>query len=85
MDLATDWRANATRSTYMSNVNTTKNLAGSLRNHNGGVIAIIIFLLALIGAWHMYQSNIQGHVKNNLKAITNYYEHGIKKIIPSGK
>jgi uncharacterized membrane protein YqjE len=69
----------------MNNVNTTKNLAGPLRNHNGGVIAIIMVLLALIGAWYLYQSYTQGHVKSNLKSITNDYEHGIKKIIPSGK
>ena len=69
----------------MNSVNTTKNLARPLRNQNGGVIFIIIFLLALIGAWYLYHSYTQGHVKSNLKSITNDYEHGIKKIIPSGK
>ena len=69
----------------MNSVNTTKNLAGPLRNHHGGVIAIIMFFLALIGAWYLYQSYTRGHVKSNLKSITNDYEHGIKKIIPSGK
>jgi hypothetical protein len=69
----------------MNSVNTTKNLAGSLRNQRGGVIFIIIILLALIGAWYLYQSYTRGQVKSNLKSITNDYEHGIKKIIPSGK
>jgi len=69
----------------MNSVNTTKNLAGPLRNQNGGVIGIIVIILALIGAWYMYQSYTQGQVKSNLKSITNDYEHGIKKIIPSGK
>jgi hypothetical protein len=69
----------------MNSVNTTKNLAGPLRNQHGGVIGIIIFILALIGAWYMYQSYTRGQAKTNLKSITNDYEHGIKKIIPSGK
>jgi len=69
----------------MNSVDTTKKLAGPLRNQNGGVIVIIVFLLALIGAWYLYQSYTGGHVKSNLKSITNDYEHGIKKIIPSGK
>ena len=69
----------------MNSVDTTKNPAGPLRNHNGGVIVIIMFLLALVGAWYLYQSYTRGQVKSNLKSITNDYEHGIKKIIPSGK
>jgi hypothetical protein len=64
---------------------TATNPAGPLRNRHGGVIGIIVLLLALIGAWYMYQSYTGGHVKSNLKSITNDYEHGIKKIIPSGK
>jgi len=63
----------------------TKNPAGPLHNQRGGVIGIIIFLLALVGAWYMYQSYSRGQVKSNLKSITSDYEHGIKKIIPSGK
>jgi len=62
-----------------------KKLPCPLQNRRGGVIGIIMFLLALIGAWYMYQSYTGGHVKSNLKSITNDYEHGIKKIIPSGK
>jgi hypothetical protein len=69
----------------MSSVTTTKNLAGPLRNQQGGVIGIIMLLLALVGAWYLYQSYTRGHVKSNLKSITSDYEHGIKKIIPSGK
>jgi len=69
----------------MNSVNNTKILAGPLRNQHGGVIVVIVFLLALIGAWYMYQSYTRGQVKSNLKSITNDYEHGIKKIIPSGK
>ena len=69
----------------MNSVNKTKNPAGPLRNQQGGVIFIIVIILALIGAWYMYQSYTRGHVKSNLKSITNDYEHGIKKIIPSGK
>jgi hypothetical protein len=67
----------------MNSNNTTKNLAGPLRNQQGGVIGIIIILLALVGAWYMYQSYKRGQVKSNLKSITNDYEHGIKKMIPS--
>jgi hypothetical protein len=69
----------------MNSGNTAGNPAGLLRNQRGGVIGIIIFLLALIGAWYMYQSYTRGQVKSNLKSITNDYEHGIKKVIPSGK
>ena len=69
----------------MNSVKTTKNLTGPLRNQHGGVIGIIIFLLALVGAWYVYQSYTRGQVKSNLKSITNDYEHGIKKIIPSNK
>ena len=77
--------AHQSRSTSMNSVTTTKNLAALLRNQHGGVIGIILLLLALIGAWYLYQSYIGGHVKGNLKSITNDYEHGIKKIIPPGK
>ena len=69
----------------MISVNKSKNLAGPLRNQRGGVIVVIMFFLALVGAWYMYQSYTRGQVKSNLKSITNDYEHGIKKIIPSGK
>ena len=69
----------------MNSVSTTKHRAGPLRNQHGGVVGIIIFLLALIGAWYMYQSYNQGQVKSNLKSITHDYEHGIRKIIPAGK
>lgn len=69
----------------MNSVNTTKDLAGPLRNQHGGAIGIILFLLALVGAWYLYQSYTRGQVKSNLKSITNDYGHGIKKIIPSGK
>ena len=69
----------------MSSDTTSKNLAGPMRNQHGGVIGIIIILLALIGAWYLYQSYTRGHVKGNLKSITNDYEHGIKNIIPSDK
>lgn len=69
----------------MNSVKKTKNLAGPLRNQRGGVIGIIVILLALIGAWYMYQSYSRGQVKSNLKSITSDYEHGIKKIIPAGK
>jgi hypothetical protein len=69
----------------MNSVTTTKKPAGPLRNQNGGVIGIIVVLLALIGAWYLYQSYSRGQVKSNLKSITNDYERGIKKIIPSGK
>lgn len=56
--------------------------AGPLRNQRGGVIGIIIFLLALVGAWYVYQSYTRGQVKSNLKSITHDYEHGIRKLIP---
>jgi hypothetical protein len=69
----------------MNRVNITKNLAGPLRNQHGGVIGVIIILLALIGAWYLYQSYTRGQVKTNLKSITNDYEQGVKKMIPSGK
>lgn len=69
----------------MNSVNKSKNLARPLRNQHGGVIGIIMFILALIGVWYLYQSYTRGQVKSNLKSITNDYEHGIKKIIPSGK
>jgi hypothetical protein len=69
----------------MNSLYKTRNLAGPLRNQRGGVIGVIVFILALIGAWYMYQSYTRGQVKSNLKSITSDYEHGIKKIIPSGK
>ena len=69
----------------MNSVDTSKNLAGPLRNQHGGVIGIIILLLALIGGWYLYQSHTRGEVRSNLKSIAHDYEHGIKKILPSGK
>ena len=69
----------------MNGINTTKSLAGPLRNQRGGVIGIIMLILALIGAWYLYQSYTRGQVKSNLKTITSDYKHGIKKILPSGK
>jgi len=69
----------------MDSKTTTTRLIGPLRNQRGGVIGIIIFLLALVGAWYMYQSYTRGSVKSNLKSITHDYEHGIRKIIPAGK
>ena len=69
----------------MNSVQTTKGLAGPLRNQSGGVIGIIVLLLALIGGWYLYQSYTRGQVKSNLKSITSDYEHGIKKILPSKK
>jgi hypothetical protein len=69
----------------MTSVATTKNLPGPLRNQQGGIIGIIIVFLALIGGWYLYQSYSRGQVKSNLKSITSDYQHGIKKIIPSGK
>ena len=68
----------------MRSVITTKK-AGPLRNQQGGIIGVIMLFLALIGAWYLYQSYTRGQVKSNLKSITSDYEHGIKKIIPSGK
>jgi len=69
----------------MISVNKSKNLGGPLRNQRGGVIFVIMVFLALVGAWYMYQSYTRGQVKSNLKSIGSDYEHGIKKIIPSGK
>jgi di/tricarboxylate transporter len=69
----------------MNRVKKIKNLAGPLRNQSGGVIGIIMLLLALIGGWYLYQSYNRGQVKSNLKTITSDYEHGIKKIIPPRK
>lgn len=69
----------------MDSIDTTKTLAGPLRNQRGGVIGIIIILLALVGGWYLYQSYTRGQVKSNLKSITSDYKHGINKIIPSGK
>ena len=73
------------RSTAVDSINTSRNLARPLRNQHGGVIGIIMFILALIGAWYLYQSYSRGQVKSNLKSISNDYVHGIKKIIPPGK
>jgi len=69
----------------MNSDKTTKDLAGPLRNQSGGVIGIIILLLALIGGWYLYQSYTRGQVKSNLKSITSDYEHGIKKMLPAKK
>jgi hypothetical protein len=69
----------------MNSAATIKKLTSPLRNQRGGVIGIIIFLLALIGAWYLYQSYTRGQVKSNLKSITNDYKHGLRKMIPSGK
>jgi hypothetical protein len=66
----------------MNSIKTTKNLACPLHNQSGGVIGIIVLLLALIGGWYLYQSYTRGQVKSNLKSITSDYEHGIKKILP---
>ena len=69
----------------MKSVDTNKNLHGPLRNQQGGIIGIIMIFLALVGAWYLYQSYTRGQVKSNLKSITSDYEHGIKKMVPSGK
>jgi len=69
----------------MNSFKKTNQLAGPLRNQNGGVISIFMIFLALIGAWYMYQSYTRGQVKRNIKSITSDYEHGIKKMVPSGK
>ena len=66
----------------MDSVNTTKKQAGPLRNQHGGVIGIIVLLLALIGAWYLYQSYTRGRVKSNLKSITNLIRHNLQ---PSAK
>jgi hypothetical protein len=69
----------------MNNLDKNRTPAGPLLNQRGGVIVVIVILLALVGAWYMYQSYSRGQVKSNLKAISSDYEHGIKNIIPSGK
>ena len=69
----------------MNNDSAVKSLVGPLRNERGGIIGIIMVILALIGGWYMYQSYTRGQVKNNLKSISNDYVKGVKKIIPSGK
>ena len=69
----------------MRSMTAVKKLAGPLRNQQGGIIGIIMLFLALVGAWYLYQSYTRGQVKSNLKSITSDYEHGIKKIIPSGR
>ncbi len=69
----------------MNNVTAPNNLTCPLSNQRGGVIGIIILLLALIGAWYMYQSYTRGQVKSNLRSITSDYKHGIKKMIPSDR
>ena len=73
----------------MSGGTVTHKLAHPLRNQKGGLLGIIIFLLALVGAWYIYQSYTRGHVKSDLKTITNDYErgikHGIDKIGPERK
>jgi len=66
-------------------VTTAKCVAGPLGNKRGGVIGIIMLILALIGGWYMYQSYTRGQVKSNLKSISNDYVDGVKKIIPPGK
>jgi|GEM_PF-2782177 len=69
----------------MNSVKATHYLSTPLRNQRGGVIGIIVLLLALVGGWYLYQSYTRGQVKSNLKTITHDYEHGIRKIIPAGK
>ena len=69
----------------MKSDKTFTKLVSPLRSQRGDIIGIILFLLALIGAWYLYQSYSRGQVKHNLKAISNDYLHGIKKIVPSGK
>ena len=69
----------------MNNVTAIKSLAGPVRNNRGGVIGIIMVILALIGGWYMYQSYNRGQVKSNLKSISNDYVNGVKKIIPPGR
>lgn len=69
----------------MNNETAVKSPVSPLRNNRGGIIGIILVILALIGAWYMYQSYNRGQVKNNLKSISNDYVNGAKKIIPSGK
>lgn len=68
----------------MNSVKATHHLI-PLRNQRGGVIGIIVLLLALIGGWYLYQSYTRGQVKSNLRTITHDYEHGIRKIIPPGR
>jgi type VI protein secretion system component VasK len=64
---------------------TVKNMVRPLGNQRGGLIGIIVLLLALVGGWYVYQSYNRGQLKSNLKSITHDYEHGIKKIIPPRK
>ena len=69
----------------MNKLTAVKSRVSPLRNNRGGILGIIIVILALIGAWYMYQSYTRGQVKKNLKSISNDYVNGVKKIIPSGK
>jgi lipopolysaccharide biosynthesis regulator YciM len=69
----------------MNSATTTKNPASPLHNQRGGVIGIIMFLLALVGGWYLYQSYTRGQVHSNLKSISSDYKHGINKIFSSGK
>lgn len=66
----------------MKNLATPENLSKPLRNQHGGVIGVILVILALIGGWYIYQSYTAGHLKSNLKSITGDYKSGIQKIIP---
>ena len=69
----------------MNKVTAVKSPASPLRNNRGGILGIIMVILALIGGWYLYQSYTRGQVKSNLKSISSDYVNGVKKIIPSGK
>lgn len=44
-----------------------------INNQDGFIFGMMLFVLALFGAWFLYQSFAQGQLKDNVKAVFGDY------------